>query len=526
MIIKIGQPLAFSEIGRKDQQEDRIYPTIEQLGKDDRSFVLCDGMGGHEKGEVAAAIVSETLYKSLTANPPERDVADKAWFDRSLNAAYDALDKMECGSERKPGTTMTCVYLAANGALCAHIGDSRIYVVRPGKGIIYRSEDHSLVNQLVKIGEITPEEAAHHPRRNVILRAMQPGLGASRYAADVVLVNDVKAGDYFFMCCDGILEQLSDEKLCEIISADTTPDEKLAAIYDICFGKTRDNFTCILVPVAEVEGAPADDTTVMAGAKGIDSAAEATVVTPQAPVFPGTKRTGDDTKPGPAPAPGPTAKPAPAPGPKPAPGPAPKPAPVPENKVQNGHNWLITVLVAVVVAALAFGVYYFFLREDESSKAKPAETEQTGSERPKAEKDDKGGKQGNEVRDNKQTEQQPIADEKILKVQAEIKASFNKLGSKEQEDCKKFLDKKVAFKNLSANVKAKVESWRNKVETELPDVKKEDIDRVIADAILNPVPAPDAAQDAQIAGQANDALNAVEQIHGLSSNGNSRRQNR
>lgn len=521
MIIKIGQPLAFSEIGRKDQQEDRIYPTIEQLGKDDRCFVLCDGMGGHEKGEVAAAIVSETLYKSLNANPPARDVADKQWFDRSLNAAYDALDKMECGSERKPGTTMTCVYLAANGALCAHIGDSRIYVVRPGKGIIYRSEDHSLVNQLVKIGEITPEEAAHHPRRNVILRAMQPGLGKERYAADVVLVNDVKAGDYFFLCCDGILEQLSDEKLCEIISADTTPDEKLAAIYDICFGKTRDNFTCILVPVAEVEGAPADDTTVMAGAKGIDSAADATVVTPQAPVFPGSRRTGENTQ----------SKDAD----KPAPGPTPKaaPAPAPEKKAQHGPSWLITVLVGVVVAALAFGAYYFFLRDDESGKAKPARTEQTGSEKPRDDKAGKEGKEGNQVRDNKQTEEQSIAkeraraeSEKILKVQTEIKEEFNKVGKTEQSDCKKFLEKNMPFNKLSANVKAKIESWRKKVETELPDVKKEDIDRVIADAILKPVPAPDAAQDAQIADQANDALNAVEQISGLSPNGKIRGQNR
>ena len=516
MIIKIGQPLAFSEIGRKDQQEDRIYPTIEQLGKDDRCFVLCDGMGGHEKGEVAAAIVSETLYKSLTANPPARDVADKQWFDRSLNAAYDALDKMECGSERKPGTTMTCVYLAANGALCAHIGDSRIYVVRPGKGIIYRSEDHSLVNQLVKIGEITPEEAAHHPRRNVILRAMQPGLGKERYAADVVLVNDVKAGDYFFLCCDGILEQLSDEKLCEIISADTTPDEKLAAIYDICFGKTRDNFTCILVPVAEVEGAPADDTTVMAGAKGIDSATGATVVTPQAPVFPGSRRTGDDAQAKDVNASSSMSKPVSKP--------VQKNAAVQGGKAQQGGpGWLITVLVAVIVAALAFGVYYFFLREDSSKKEKQAETEQTVSDKPEANTD---GKDGKNLKDQEKVEKVRDEREKIQKVQAEIKAQFNLLGSTEQNDCKKFLDKKITFDKLSKNVQGKFKGWRKKVETELPFVKKEDIDKVIADAILKPAPEADAAEDAKIAQQANNALDAAEGISGLRTNGNPRRQNR
>lgn len=334
MIIKIGQPYAFTEQGQKDQQEDRIYPSVEQLCPSDKCFVLCDGMGGHEKGEVAASIVSKTLYENLTANPPADDIASKAWFDQSLSKSYDALDKMDSEAIRRPGTTMTCVYLAANGALCAHIGDSRIYLIRPGEGIIFRTQDHSLVNQLVQIGEITPEEAEHHPKRNVITRAMQPKL-ERRYPADVSILTDVKAGDYFFLCCDGILEQLSDARLTEIISANTDSKQKLADIYDICFGKTRDNFTCILVPVTDVEGVPAVATT--------DDVA--TMVQPTEPDFASSRKNANTI---------PT---------------------MPKNQADARHKrsmLIIYGLIALIVVLLAVGLY-FFLRDDDTKDSEKIE---------------------------------------------------------------------------------------------------------------------------------------------------------
>ncbi len=281
MTIKIGLPIAFSEQGKKDNQEDRIFPTIDQLATYQKCFVLCDGMGGHEKGEVAASIVSETLYNALITTVPAKNIVTKEWFEKALNRAYDALDKMAYHHEQRPGTTMTCVYMGDNGLMCAHIGDSRIYVVRPGKGIIFRTEDHSLVNQLIRAGELTEEEARNHPRRNVITRAMQPGL-EKRYAADFKILQDIEAGDYIFMCCDGILERLTDEKLVEILSLDIPVEQKLKDIYDTCYGETRDNYTCILIPINEVE-------------KDI-----ATTVVPEAPVFEGAIKSkalanGDDT---------------------------------------------------------------------------------------------------------------------------------------------------------------------------------------------------------------------------------------
>ena len=256
MLIRLLQPLAFSEIGRKTNNEDAIFPPVNQLTPHTRCFVLCDGMGGHERGEVAAEIVSSTLQPSLRASRTEPDIITKRRFTDALRETYSALDAMPVTSrENVPGTTMTCLYIASNGVLVAHIGDSRIYQVRPGVGILHKTWDHSLVNQLVKVGELTEEEAKTFPKRNVITRAMQPGL-QNPYPADIDILTDIRGGDYFFMCSDGILENLDDEKLYEILSSKTTDEEKMEAIRAICAGNTRDNYTCILVPVASIQGNP------------------------------------------------------------------------------------------------------------------------------------------------------------------------------------------------------------------------------------------------------------------------------
>ena len=135
----------------------------------------------------------------------------------------------------------------------AHIGDSRIYHVRPNTGIVYQSSDHSLVNDLLRAGELTEEEAVNFPQKNVITRAMQPNQ-ERRHRADVFSFKDIKGGDYFFLCCDGVLEQLTNDKLCEILSGKNFSDtQKLEAIKQVCDGKTKDNYTCYLIPIDQVD---------------------------------------------------------------------------------------------------------------------------------------------------------------------------------------------------------------------------------------------------------------------------------
>ena len=257
-MIKIRQPLFFTEIGQKDNQEDSLYPL--NPSPESKIFVLCDGMGGHDNGEVASATVSNTLGEFLSRRMEEAGQVDINTFKEGLAEAYKALDEIDTHSAKTPGTTMVTLCLNEASYLVAHIGDSRLYHIRPslynpqaGKGgIIYMSSDHSLVNELLKSGELTREQARTFPHKNVITRAMQPNL-ETPYKADAYIFSDIQAGDYFFMCCDGVLERLTNRELCRII-ADPQLDDvgKLQAIKAICDGKTKDNYTCWLIPVDEV----------------------------------------------------------------------------------------------------------------------------------------------------------------------------------------------------------------------------------------------------------------------------------
>ncbi len=267
MKITIRQPLSFSEIGRKENQEDRIYPLSGEATPESRVFVLCDGMGGHDNGEVASETVSMALGRYLDKHSPKQETSMQEFFNEALQYAYDELDKKDTDALKKMGTTMTCLCLYDKGYLVAHIGDSRIYHIRPSQtdiannrlGIIYQSSDHSLVNDLLRVGELTEEEAANFPQKNVITRAMQPNL-ERRHKADVYTFSDIQAGDYFFLCCDGVLEQLTNAKLCEILSNWTLDDAvKLAAIKSVCDGKTKDNYTAYLIPIEHVENDEKDN---------------------------------------------------------------------------------------------------------------------------------------------------------------------------------------------------------------------------------------------------------------------------
>lgn len=246
------------ELGQRTNQEDSLFPALGKSTSDDRLFVLCDGMGGHEKGEVASATVCETLSRVILSAWHPGEVLSDELFLQALSAAYDALDAKDNGEERKMGTTLTFLCLHAGGATVAHIGDSRIYQLRPASKntsarIVFRTQDHSLVNDLVKIGEITEEEAKHHPQKNVITRAMQP-CQEHRAKADIAHLTDILPGDYFYMCSDGMLEEASDENILNIITKPNATDEQKLEMLRNVTEENKDNHTAHLIHIDGVEG--------------------------------------------------------------------------------------------------------------------------------------------------------------------------------------------------------------------------------------------------------------------------------
>jgi len=251
--IKIQKPYAFSETGKRKNNEDCIFPEKGKANEQDKLFIICDGMGGYDGGEIASNAVCQSISSFLS----ETKSFDKNIFRQALDAAYDQLDKMYESSQigHKTGTTFALLYLYEKGAFMAHIGDSRIYHLRKNGDrteILYQSEDHSFVNDLVKLGMITPQKALTHPKRNLITKAMQPKQ-EQRDEAEIYETQDIKEEDYFFLCTDGVLEQLDNEKLSAIFNLDVSLKKKTEMIIETCQNKSKDNFSAYLIVVDDVK---------------------------------------------------------------------------------------------------------------------------------------------------------------------------------------------------------------------------------------------------------------------------------
>lgn len=251
-------PYSIHELGQRKNQEDSLFPVYSKSTRDDRLFILCDGMGGHEKGEVASATVCEVMSNTILSRWNPNEPLSDALLQQAIEDAYDALDAKDNGETKKMGTTMTFLCFHADGVTVAHIGDSRVYQLRPAKGanhphIVFRTQDHSLVNDLIKIGEITEEEAKHHPQKNVITRAMQP-CQERRAKATIAHLTDVREGDYFYMCSDGMLEETSDDNLLFIITNPKTSDKEKTEMLREVTKENKDNHTAHLIHINKVEG--------------------------------------------------------------------------------------------------------------------------------------------------------------------------------------------------------------------------------------------------------------------------------
>lgn len=252
-IIIPGAARSFYRVGRRPYQQDARFPNMDLPPQGFRSFVVCDGVGGEQDGEVASATVCEAFaeYMYSFADPAYEFSYEQ--FRDAISFAYRRLLRMIGERESSMATTLTFLHFNAYYAVVAHIGDSRVYHIRPNVGVMYRTSDHSLVNMLVQTGEITPEEAVNHPNSNVITRSMCYAYpGAEPSAADVALLSDIREGDYFLLCTDGVLHAIDDAFLVELFSANLNEDEILHHLARSC-ENSSDNNTAILL---RIESAP------------------------------------------------------------------------------------------------------------------------------------------------------------------------------------------------------------------------------------------------------------------------------
>lgn len=260
MKYEIRPPLAIYEIGQRENQEDSLFPARGKATSMDRLFILCDGMGGHQSGEIASQTVCEEIGKYVMNKTNASRPFTDAMLAEAIEKAYDALDEKDhTNSEKKMGTTMVFIYFHAGGVMAAHIGDSRYYHIRPKtREIRYRSRDHSLANMSFEAGEVSLKDMATMPGRNVILRAMMPHQEV-REMPDIVHIKDIRPGDYFFACSDGVLESMSDEELMNVICNRDLSDEQKRDWLLTSTDGNKDNHSAWLIQVTGVMAEEIDE---------------------------------------------------------------------------------------------------------------------------------------------------------------------------------------------------------------------------------------------------------------------------
>jgi protein phosphatase len=242
-----------TDVGRRrEHNEDSLL-----LDPESGLFVVADGMGGHAGGGTASSIAVETVQKTVRAAKAEAPAAfaapspqDPGHFPSMLRRAVEAASReifraaQEDSSLAGMGTTVTAVLLAGRTAYLAHVGDSRCYLLR-GPRIFQLSEDHSLVNEQLKAGAITEEEARSSRFRNIITRSV----GFEEDVLVDMVGLEVEPGDVLVLCCDGLSNLVTEPEILEIAAGaplDEAP-ERLVALANERGGD--DNITVIVVKV-------------------------------------------------------------------------------------------------------------------------------------------------------------------------------------------------------------------------------------------------------------------------------------
>lgn len=256
MKISLSKPLFIHELGKRSNQEDTYFLPDESVDLPAQFFMVCDGMGGHDKGEVASALVCQTMAAQLAAQLKEGRPFDDGVLNQALRQTYAALDQLPMEGKR-PGTTFTFVCFHPSGVTTANIGDSRIYHLRPKeRKILFQSRDHSLVFDLYLMGELKFEEMATSPQKNVITKALMPGID-SHHRPDIVHIADVQPGDCFLLCSDGLLEQTSNDQLVDLFARAKDLEEVRQLLVDAS-ADNADNHTAVILQVADVEKTPGE----------------------------------------------------------------------------------------------------------------------------------------------------------------------------------------------------------------------------------------------------------------------------
>ncbi|HBB61200.1 MAG: Stp1/IreP family PP2C-type Ser/Thr phosphatase [Lachnospiraceae bacterium] len=230
-----------TDIGQKRKMnQDYIFTSQEPIGNLPNLFVVADGMGGHNAGDFASrygvSVMVETVRRDKNFNPV-----------KIMRNAMEAANREVLEQSREDpamagmGTTMVACTLVGGYAYVANVGDSRLYLANDTMTQI--SQDHSLIAEMVRLGELTPEEGRNHPDKNIITRAIG--------TADTVQVDffdfRLNQDDQILMCSDGLSNMVEDARMFEILKDDSIEDKSEALIQEANANGGKDNIAVIVI---------------------------------------------------------------------------------------------------------------------------------------------------------------------------------------------------------------------------------------------------------------------------------------
>lgn len=232
-----------TDVGRRRRTNEDRFGADPSIGL----FLVADGMGGHTAGQVASGIAIDAMLGAV------REAAAGASLTERLRAAVAvANEKIFRAATQRPelagmGTTLVALLVQGGRAAVAHVGDSRVYRIRSGR-IRQLTDDHSLVGELQRRGEISADAAREHPHRHVLTRALGVRTEAEPDLGELTL----EPGDVFVLCSDGLTQQVRDDEIAKAVTGDLDLDvvcEGLVALANARGGD--DNITTLLVRCEE-----------------------------------------------------------------------------------------------------------------------------------------------------------------------------------------------------------------------------------------------------------------------------------
>jgi len=242
---------ARTDVGMKREHNEDSFLVNEDLGL----FVVCDGMGGHAGGETASRLAVQTIERELlgarmrpedpySASAPLADAPLAGALREAIEGACAAVYRTSRANPELQGMGTTCIALLLHGelAILGHVGDSRAYAVRDGE-VVQLTEDHSLVNEQVRAGLLTPDEARHSRLKNIITRSV----GFEEDVLVDVMGVETRAGDRFLLCSDGLSNLMENEEIRDALLQNKLDDVPAVLIQLANERGGDDNITVLVV---------------------------------------------------------------------------------------------------------------------------------------------------------------------------------------------------------------------------------------------------------------------------------------